>query len=106
MVLFFISLQKKFTTMALTLLIFGILSDTFLAALVGLVGARRNIGFGWAFFLSVLLTPFIGLIICLISDPLPQGERKWGCLGSILAIITIALLVFLFMAVLGAAATA
>ena len=92
--------------MALTLLVFGLLSDTFLAALVGLVGARRRIGFGWTFFLSVLLTPFIGLIIALLSDKLPDGERNWGCLGSILAIITIALLVFLFMAVLGAAATA
>ena len=92
--------------MGITLLIFGLLSDTFLAALVGLVGARRRIGFGWTFFLSVLLTPFIGLIIALLTDKLPDGERKWGCLGSILAIITIALLVFLFMAVLGAAATA
>ena len=92
--------------MGITLLIFGLLSDTFLAALVGLVGARRRIGFGWTFFFSVLLTPFIGLIIALLSDKLPDGERNWGCLGSILAIITIALLVFLFMAVLGAAATA
>lgn len=92
--------------MALTLLVFGLLSDTFLAALVGLVGARRRIGFGWTFFLSVLLTPFIGLIIALLSDKLPDGERNWGCLGSILAIITIALLVFLFITILGAAATA
>lgn len=92
--------------MGITLLIFGLLSDTFLAALVGLVGARRRIGFGWTFFFSVLLTPFIGLIIALLSDKLPDGERKWGCLGSILAIITIALLVFLIMAILGAAATA
>ena len=90
--------------MGFTLLLFGLLSDTFVAALVGLVGARRRIGFGWTFFLSVLLTPIIGLIICLLSDPLPQGERKWGCLGSILAIITIAILVFLFMAVVAAAA--
>lgn len=92
--------------MGITLLIFGLLSDTFLAALVGLVGARRRIGFGWTFFLSVLLTPFIGLIIALLTDKLPDGERKWGCLGSILAIITIALLVFFFIAILGAAATA
>ena len=92
--------------MALTLLVFGLLSDTYLAALVGLVGARRRIGFGWTFFLSVLLTPFIGLIIALLSDKLPDGERNWGCLGSILAIITIALLVFLFIAILGGAATA
>jgi hypothetical protein len=90
--------------MGITLLIFGLLSDTFLAALVGLVGARRRIGFGWTFFLSVLFTPFIGLIIALLSDKLPDGERNWGCLGSILAIITIALLVFFFIAILGAAA--
>lgn len=92
--------------MALMLLIFGLLSDTFLAALVGLVGARRRIGFGWTFFLSVLLTPFIGLVIALLSDKLPDGDRHWGCLGSLLAIITILLMVFLFMAILGAAATA
>ena len=87
--------------MGLTLLIFGLLSDTFLAALVGLVGARRRIGFGWTFFLSILFTPFIGLIICLLSDKLPDGDRNWGCLGSILAIITIALLVFLAMMIFG-----
>ena len=89
--------------MGLTLLIFGLISNTFLAALVGLVGARRRIGFGWTFFLSVLFTPLIGLIICLLSDRLPDGERKWGCLGSILAIITIVLLVFLGIMILGAA---
>ena len=89
--------------MALTLLIFGLLTDSFLAVLVGLVGARRRIGFGWTFFLSVLFTPLIGLIIALLSDKLPDGERNWGCLGSILAIITIALLVFLAMMILGAA---
>ena len=75
-----------------------------MAVLVGLVGARRRIGFGWTFFFSVLFTPFIGLIIALLSDKLPDGERNWGCLGSILAIITIALLVFLAMMILGAAA--
>lgn len=90
--------------MGLILLIFGLLTDSFLAALVGLIGARRRIGFGWTFFLSVLLTPFIGLIICLLSDKLPDGERNWGCLGSILAIITIALLAFLLLMVIGVAA--
>jgi len=89
--------------MGLTLLIFGLISNTFLAALVGLVGARRRIGFGWTFFLSVLFTPLIGLIICLLSDRLPDGERKWGCLGSILAIITIILLVLFGIMILGAA---
>ncbi|MBQ3845516.1 MAG: hypothetical protein II817_11170 [Bacteroidales bacterium] len=88
--------------MAFTLLLFGLISDTFVAALVGLLGARRRIGFGWTFFLSVLFTPLIGLIICLLSDKLPEGERNWGCLGSILAIITIALFVLLFMTLLAA----
>ena len=75
-----------------------------MAVLVGLVGARRRIGFGWTFFFSVLFTPLVGLIIALLSDKLPDGERNWGCLGSILAIITIVLLVFLAMMILGAAA--
>ena len=88
--------------MALTLLIFGLISGSLLAVLVGLVGARRRIGFGWSFFLSVVFTPVIGLIICLLSDRLPDGERNWGCLGSILAIITIALLALLVMFVLAA----
>lgn len=90
--------------MTLTLLIFGLLTDSFLAALVGLVGSRRRIGFGWTFLLSILFTPLIGLIICLLSDKLPDGSRNWGCIGNILAIVTIALLVFLAMMILGAAA--
>ena len=88
--------------MELSLLIFGLVTGSFVAALVGLIGARRKIGFGWTFFLSVLFTPLIGLIVCLLSDKLPNGERKWGCLGSILAIITIGLIVFLALMVVGA----
>ena len=90
--------------MGLSLLVFGLLSDSFLAALVGLLGARRRIGFGWAFFLSVLFTPFVGLIVCLLSDKLPDGARKGGCLGSVLASLTIALFVFLALMVIGVAA--
>ncbi len=66
-----------------SILIFGLLSGGLLLdVLVGLLGSRRNIGFGWAFILSVLLTPIIGVIFVLLSDPLPQGsEPKYGCLG-------------------------
>ena len=85
-------------------MVFGLLTGSFLAALVGLFGARRKIGFGWTFFLSVLFTPLVGLIVCLLSDKLPNGERKWGCLGSVLAIITIVLFVFLALMVVGVAA--
>lgn len=74
--------------MTLLLLIFGLLGDCLLSVLVGLVGARRRIGFGWSFLLSALFTPIVGIIAVLLSSPLPQGgERRWGCLGSILAII-------------------
>jgi hypothetical protein len=38
-----------------------------LAALVGQLGKNRNIGFGWSFALSLLLSPIIGLIITLFS---------------------------------------
>ena len=84
-------------------MVFGLLTDSFLAALVGLLGARRRIGFGWTFFLSVLFTPLVGLIVCLLSDKLPYGERKWGCLGTFLAILTIVLFVFLALMMIGVA---
>ena len=35
--------------------------------LIGMVGKDRNIGFAGAFFLSLLLSPLIGLIIALVS---------------------------------------
>ena len=66
-----------------SILVFGFLSGGLLLdVLVGLLGSRRNIGFGWAFILSVLLTPIVGVIITLLSEPLPVGaESKYGCLG-------------------------
>lgn len=38
-----------------------------LAALVGQLGKKRKIGFGWSFALSLFLSPIIGLIITLCS---------------------------------------
>ncbi len=87
--------------MTLPLLIFGLISGSLLSVLVGLVGARRNIGFGWTFLISVIFTPLVGLIVALISDPLPTGSRKWGCLGSILGVLAIVGLIFIGMAMLG-----
>ncbi|MBQ7210451.1 MAG: hypothetical protein IJS05_06115 [Paludibacteraceae bacterium] len=37
------------------------------AALIGWLGSKRNIGFGWAFAASIFLSPIIGLIITLCS---------------------------------------
>lgn len=83
--------------MGFPLLLFGLLSGSLLAVLVGMIGARRQIGFGWAFLLSAVFTPLVGLIFCLLSDKLPEGERKWGCLGSILGIIVLVGLAFFAM---------
>ena len=85
------------------LIIFGIFGGVLLNALVGLVGARRRLGFGWTFLLSLLLTPLGGLICALISEKLPEGQRRWGCLGVVLAMVVIVVLVCIFGAALGVA---
>lgn len=75
---------------------FGLASGILLDVLVGLLGSRRNIGFGWAFIISVLFTPLIGLIAALISNPLPAGaEPKYGCLGHSFGCMGVILLIAL-----------
>lgn len=73
--------------MTIILILAGLLFGCLLPALVGILGSRRKIGFGWAFFLSVIFTPLVGLIVALITDPLPTGERRWGCLGAVLGLL-------------------
>ena len=85
--------------MTATLILYGLITSSLVSVLVGLLGARRRIGFGWAYLLSILTTPLIGLIITLMFDKLPYGERKWGCLGVILAIVAIVLLIMLALGV-------
>ena len=88
--------------MILSLVLFGILSGTLFAVLVGLLGASRRIGFGWSFILSLLFTPLIGLIFVLISDPLPAGERRWGCVAYLIlagAIATLAMFLFMLLGI-------
>ena len=65
--------------MSILAVIFGILSGCFLAVLVGIIGSHRRIGFGWAFLISLIFTPFVGLIVALLTDPLPGGGQRWGC---------------------------
>lgn len=87
--------------MALTI-IFGVLGGCFLSVLIGILGSKRNIGFGWAFLLSAIFTPLVGLICVLISDPLPQGApNRWGCLGTIMAIVGLLFLVIFLFLILG-----
>ena len=87
--------------MVLSLILFGHLSGSLFSVLIGILSASRKIGFGWAFILSLLLTPVGGLICVLISDPLPTGERKWGCLANLILIGAIVTLVMFVLAVLG-----
>jgi hypothetical protein len=86
-----------------SILAFGLLSGHLLLdVLVGLLGSRRNIGFGWAFILSVIFTPLVGVIAVLLSNPLPVGAepkygclgRSFGCLGAIFLIAIVSAIIF------------
>lgn len=84
--------------MTLVVLVFGLLTGTFLAALVGLIGSHRRIGFGWAFLLSVVFSPLIGLIVTLCTQKLPDTNRKWGCFGALIGFIVLFLVLVLVLA--------
>jgi hypothetical protein len=90
--------------MVFLVVLFGLLSGCLLAVLVGMVGASRRIGFGWSFLISLIFTPLIGLICVLLSDSLPSAEpRRWGCLGSLVAILGLLFLVACLMLLFGVA---
>ena len=75
-------------------LLFGCL----LPALVGWLGSHRQLCFGWAFLISLIFTPLIGLIFVLLSSPLPTGSQpKIGCIGGCLSLAGLLLLGFLLM---------
>ena len=83
------------------ILIFGLLSGVLLDVIVGLLGSRRNIGFGWAFLLSLIFTPLVGLIAVLLSSPLPVGSTpRYGCLGATFGIFGTILLVVILTAII------
>ena len=69
---------------------------------MGTIGSRRRIGFGWAFLLSVIFTPLVGLVIALLTDPLPGGDQRWGCIGTFVAVLGMLFLAaFLFLLLTG-----
>lgn len=86
--------------MIASLVIFGLLSGTLFAVLVGILGASRKLGFGWSFILSLLFTPLLGLLFVLISEPLPTGERRWGCIANLIFIGAVITLVLFILALL------
>ena len=55
-----------------------------------------------AYIVCLILTPLGGLICTLISDPLPAGERRWGCVAYLIlsgAIITFVLFILALLTV-------
>lgn len=90
--------------MGVPVVLFGLLSGSLLAVLVGIIGSHRRIGFGWAFLLSLIFTPLVGLIIALLTDPLPGDEQRWGCIGTTVAFLgMLCLIVFLLLLLSGGA---
>ena len=90
--------------MSILTLVFGLLGGCFLSVLVGIIGSRRRIGFGWAFLISVIFTPLVGLIVALLTDPLPGGDQRWGCIGTFVAMLSLLFLaVFLLLLLTGGA---
>ena len=73
--------------MSILIVLFGLLSDCLLSVLVGIIGSSRRIGFGLAFLVSLIFTPLVGLIVALLTDPLPGGGQRWGCVGTVVAIL-------------------
>jgi hypothetical protein len=47
-----------------------------LSIVIGIVGSNRKIGFGGAFFISLILSPLIGLIFTLTSKNLEEEKYK------------------------------
>lgn len=88
--------------MVALVVIFGLLSGCLLSVLVGMVGASRRIGFGWAFLISLIFTPLAGLLCVLLSDPLPNSEpRRWGCIGTGVGILGLLFLIGFLLLLLG-----
>lgn len=87
--------------MTVLTLLFGLFGGCLLSVLVGLVGSSRRIGFGWAFLASAILTPLVGLIITLLSDPLPGCQRRWGCIGTLIGLLGLAIVVLFALMVFG-----
>ena len=92
--------------MSILIVLFGLLSGCLLSVLVGIIGSRR-IGFGLAFLVSLIFTPLVGLIITLLTDPLPYGGQRWGCVGTFVAILGLLFLcAFLILLLAGGAVVA
>jgi hypothetical protein len=84
---------------------FGFITSIVLSFIIANAGAKRQIGFGWALFLGLWLTPIVSLIAVLLSEKLQPDEygrinKKWGCMVpfivSFLIIGTVAYAIYSF----------
>ena len=93
--------------MAILTLLFGLLSGCRLAVRGGSFASHRRIGFGGAALLSLIFTPLVVLSGALLTDPLPGGDQRCGCIGTFIAVLGLLCLgVFLFLLLAGAAVVA
>lgn len=44
--------------------------------IIALLGINRKMGFWGYFFASIVLTPIIGLLLLLVSDPKPRVKKQ------------------------------
>ena len=73
-----------------------------LAIIIANAGLKRRIGFGWALFLGLFLSPIVSFVAVLFSEKIEPDEdgdieKNWGCKGPIIvvAIIVIGWLIIL-----------
>ena len=84
-----------------SILIFAVILGVGVDAFIGILGSRRNIGFGWAFIISLCFTPIVGLIAVLLSQRLAAGtEPKYGCLGFTFGLFGVVVMILIIMAIL------
>lgn len=50
--------------------------NAFASLIIGLVGINRKMGFWGYFFSSLLLTPLIGILLLLVSDPRAKAKTQ------------------------------
>ena len=62
------------STLIITSIVIGIVTNLFLSHLVGKNGENRQIGYGTSFLVSFLFSPLIGLLLVLTSKELPESK--------------------------------
>lgn len=66
-----------------------------LAIIIANAGLKRRIGFGWALFLGLFLSPIVSFVAVLFSEKIEPDEdgdieKNWGCTGPIITVIILA----------------